>query len=146
MLKVSKLSDYSTLLMAYLAQHPDQACSAVDIAKQVKIPEPTVRKLLKVLTRAHLLESLQGAKGGYRLARAPECINLAEVVQAVDGPIALTECSKGECEQAPSCVARPQWQGVNQVIYAALANISIAALTLTQRDFSVPLEQLRTQS
>lgn len=138
MLRVSKLSDYATVVMAYLALQPQQAQTAGEIAGRVRLGEPTVRKLLKALTRARLLRSAQGAKGGYQLAQVPEQISLAQVIEAIDGPFGLTECSVGSCAQEAVCAARPHWQGVNQVVYAALESVNLAGL---RDSYSSPLRR-----
>lgn len=130
MLRVSKLTDYATVVMAWLAKAPEVARNAAEIAAELRLPEPTVRKLLKSLTKAGLLHSQQGVKGGYSLALAPEEISVAQVVQALEGPIALTECSDGEahCAQAQVCDLKSQWPGINQAIFLALAQVNLAAL------------------
>ncbi len=130
MLRVSKLTDYATVLMAWLAKNPSQACTAAEAAQAVRLPPPTVRKLLKSLTKSGLLQSQQGVKGGYRLARAPQDISVAQVVQAMEGPIALTECSSAQptCAQAAVCGMKDGWQGINHAIFLALAEVSLAAL------------------
>ncbi|MCP4700097.1 MAG: SUF system Fe-S cluster assembly regulator [Gammaproteobacteria bacterium] len=128
MLRVSKLGDYGTAVMAYLAMEPERARTAAEVADEVRLAVPTVRKLLKILTKADLLCSRQGVKGGYRLARAPREISVAQVIQAIDGKIALTECSDGSknCVRAASCGFRAHWQKINQAVYAALAGVSLA--------------------
>ncbi len=130
MLKVSKLSDYATLLLLWLAMSEWRARTAQDIAAAVALPLPTVSKLLKILTRAGLLRSERGVRGGYRLAREPGNISLAEVVQAVDGPIAITDCSgeDARCARAGDCLARPHWRNINQVIHHALSGVTLASL------------------
>jgi len=130
MLRVSKLTDYATVVMAWLAKQPEVAQNAAQIAQALHLPQPTVRKLLKALTKAGLLQSRQGVKGGYHLARTPQEISVAHVVQALEGPIALTECGTAQdaCAQAPVCDMKNQWQGINHAIFLALANVSLAAL------------------
>jgi len=93
MLRLSKLTDYGMVVMTALARAPQGLRNAADLADETHIGAPTVSKLLKRLGRAGLVESERGAQGGYRLARAPSKIDVAEVIAAIEGPIGLTECS-----------------------------------------------------
>lgn len=136
MLKISKLADYATVIMNHLALHPNDMFSAVEMAKQLYIPMPTVSKLLKQLLAAHLVSSTRGAEGGYRLARPAQQIPIIEVIAAIDGQLALTECSMhGKiCMQDSVCAIRNNWRLVNQMIVSFLQNLTLA-------DMSVPLQR-----
>lgn len=127
MLRLSKLSDYATVIMARLARDPGRHFSAAEIAGTVGIAAPTVSKLLKTLTRAGLLLSQQGSRGGYALARAPEEISLAQVIDAVEGPLGIVECGveQGLCAYELGCQVRVNWQRVNRVIRDALEGIKL---------------------
>ena len=92
MIRLSKLADYGMMLMGQIAAHQDRCMSALELAEETHVPLPTVSKVLTVLTRAKLLKSQRGAKGGYVLARPAREISVAEIVGALDGPIALTQC------------------------------------------------------
>jgi FeS assembly SUF system regulator len=92
MLRISKMTDYAVVLATHLAA-ADGAHAARDLALQTQIPEPTASKVLKKLARAGVVISQRGAKGGYALARRPEQIGIHEVIEAIEGPIAVTECS-----------------------------------------------------
>ena len=127
MLRVSKLTDYGSVILAYMASHPEETMSAASLAKGVLLPPATVRKLLKVLVKSGLLSSSLGKQGGYRLARPAAEISLAEIVSALEGSIALTECSmeKGLCCIEDGCDIRQNWRGVNQIIYQSLTQVSL---------------------
>lgn len=128
MVRLSKLTDYAVVVLVRLsAGTPVQ--TSPGIAAATSIPEPTVAKVLKLLAAAHLVESSRGARGGYRLARRPAEISVADVIGAIDGPIAITACVEGAglcCEMSGSCAVHGRWDRVNDAIRAALAAISLA--------------------
>jgi FeS assembly SUF system regulator len=128
MLRMSKLADYGTVIMTAMARDPDAVQSASSIAAATGVAIPTVSKVLKVLARGGVVESLRGTNGGYLLPRPPGWITLAEVIAAVDGPIGMTECSTlpGLCVLEGACAARANWQKVNRVIYEALQQVTLA--------------------
>ena len=132
MLKMSKLTDYGTLLLAQLASETDDLCSAGQLADATHIGRPTVSKLLKSLTRAGLVVSARGAHGGYALARSAEQISAAEIIDALEGPVAITECSSvdGACELEPFCRVGWAWQRINRSIRRSLQQVSLADLAL----------------
>jgi len=133
MLRVSKLTDYATVVMTVLAgvaaaRGADAVISAQDLAERAHLELPTVSKLLKQLAHAGLVASLRGVNGGYRLARTPERITIADVVTAMEGPIGMTECSAqaGLCGHESHCGVRVNWQRINQAIAQALASVTVA--------------------
>lgn len=133
MLRLSRLTDYAVVVLARLAQEGagpgGQVQTAPGLAAATGIAEPTVAKVLKILGQAGLVESLRGARGGYRLARPLAAVPLAEVIVAFDGPIALTACvdgSTGLCEAEGICPVRGRWDPVNEAIRNALSGITIA--------------------
>lgn len=130
MLRLSKLTDYGTVLMTALARSPQDTRNAAELAQATHVSAPTVSKLLKALTREGLLDSIRGANGGYKLARPPQDISMADIIAALEGPIALTECAvhDGQCGLEPYCTVRGNWQRINQAIYEALAGVSLAEL------------------
>lgn len=130
MLRISKFTDYGTVILALMADNPASTHSAASIAQQVGLPGSTVSKLLKMMNRSGLLTSCRGKQGGYSLAKAPQEISLADVVEALEGPFGVTECSRqnGLCQLEERCSIRHQWQGVNGVIHNALQQVSLAAL------------------
>lgn len=136
MLRLSKLSDYATVIMTHMAREPDRSYSAAEMAAAVAIAPPTVSKLLKILTRSQLLVSQRGARGGYVLARPPREISLAQVIDAVEGPVGIIECGvvEGLCAHEEGCQVRRNWQRLNRVIRDALEGINLG-------DFAQPAFQ-----
>lgn len=130
MLRLSKLTDYATVILSFMARDTIQVHAAVEIATVTGIALPTVSKILKLLVNADVLVSTRGAKGGYVLARTPETISVAAVINALEGPIALTECSISQqgCEQASGCDIRGSWSLINQTIHNALESVTLADL------------------
>ena len=128
MLRVSKLTDYATVVMTCLAGDGDGVVSAQALAERARLEVPTVSKLLKQLAQAGLVASTRGINGGYRLARAAERITIADIVTAMEGPIGMTECSahSGLCDLESHCGVRVNWQRINQAIANALANVTLA--------------------
>jgi FeS assembly SUF system regulator len=128
MLRVSRLADYASVVMACLARHPGEVLPAAQVGAETHLEAPTVSKLLKRLAQAGLVDSFRGATGGYRLARSARDISLAEIVEALDGPIGLTECSLGHggCERQPFCAVSRDWQGIGATIDNALRGVSLA--------------------
>ena len=128
MLRVSKLTDYATVVMTVLADQPERVHSAQELAERARLELPTVSKLLKQLAHAGLAESFRGVNGGYRLTRAPQRISIAEIVTAMEGPIGMTECSahSGLCGHEPHCGVRVNWQRINQAIAQALGSVTLA--------------------
>ena len=131
MIRMTKQSDYGIVLMSRMALSQGEVVNATDLAKKVQLPLPTVSKVLKLLARSGLLESQRGVHGGYSLAREPERISVAEVIEALEGPIAITECiddSPGECSQESICAVRGNWQIINRAIRQALEGITLAEM------------------
>jgi FeS assembly SUF system regulator len=128
MLRVSKLTDYATVVMTCLATGGDGVMSAQALAERARLETPTVSKLLKQLAQAGLVASSRGINGGYRLARAADRISIADIVVAMEGPIGMTECSahSGVCGHEPHCGVRVNWQRINHAIAGALASVSLA--------------------
>lgn len=128
MLRVSKLTDYATVVMTCLAGAGDDVQSAQALAERARLELPTVSKLLKQLAQAGLVVSTRGINGGYRLARAPQAITIADIVTAMEGPIGMTECSAhaGACGHEPHCGVRVNWRRISQAIAAALESVTLA--------------------
>ncbi len=127
MLRISKLTDYGTVLLAHLATHQTSVLSAADIAAATGIALPTASKLLKSLARAELVSSTRGANGGYRLSRPPQDISAAAVIDALEGPVSITECSAtdGDCEHESVCSVGNAWQRINVAIRRALEDVTL---------------------
>ena len=129
MLRMSRITDYGIVLLSHLAaDDPDTVHNARELAESAHLPLPVVSKILKVLAREGFLESHRGVKGGYSLARPPERVSVVEVIDALEGPIALTECGVGSCEREASCVVRAPWQRINRVVRKSLADVRLSDL------------------
>ncbi|GAA3906877.1 SUF system Fe-S cluster assembly regulator [Halomonas cibimaris] len=133
MLKLSRLTDYAAVVMAQIARYPNRAHPAIDLAEAVTLPVPTVRKTLKMLVRAGLLTSIRGAQGGYQLARPASQITAADIIAAIEGPVAMTECSQaeGDCELLDTCGVADNWQRVSLAIRTLLESVTLAHLADT---------------
>lgn len=130
MLRISKLADYGTVVMVYLAKHAQRLCNARDIATHTHLSVPTVSKLLKRLTAAGLLYSVRGVSGGYRLQRPATDISVAEIVYALEQTRGFTECSvqPNACVLQNVCHVQGNWQKISQAIEAALHSLSLETL------------------
>lgn len=133
-MRLTSLSDYAVVLLAAAARYPGGArLSATLLAAQTGIPLPTAQKLAGRLAAAGLLATARGAGGGFRLARGAAKISLADIVEAVEGPIALTTCvdeSRHDCALEGACQVRPHWGVVNDAVRQAFAGVSLASLTV----------------
>ena len=140
MLKVTRLTDYAFVLLRHLSEVPQAGVNARAAADATQLPLPTVRKLLKQLAQAGLVEAQRGVHGGYRLAQRPDRINVADVIAAIDGPVALTECAahSPDCNRLKTCSLRPNWLLISAAVRHALKGISLA-------DMSRPLPRGRLQ-
>ena len=130
MLRISRLTDYATVLLAALASEPQRVQTAASLAEQTRIAAPTVSKLLKQLQRAGLVSSTRGLHGGYQLARPASQISAAAILDALEGPVALTDCSAGhgQCDIEESCRVGRVWQRLNLAIRRALYEVTLAQL------------------
>jgi len=143
MIKISKLADYSTVVMHRLSSHQGHLYSAAAISEQTCIAMPTVSKILKLLNDAGLLTSSRGSNGGYQLAKSPEKISLAEIISAIDGKPAITECSSddGLCAHDHYCKLRGNWQYINRIIYGVLDKISLLDMgSSLEKSAALPLQ------
>ena len=145
MIRVTKLADYGILLMTWLAyretlpKHRGKRRTAPVVATETGLPTPTVSKLLRIMTRAGLLDSQRGATGGYALAREPSSISMADIIQAIEGPIALMDClseTSPDCDVVSLCPTRTNWDRINQAILSALDGISLQEMATPQRGWS----------
>ncbi len=118
MVILSKLADYGVIVVTHLAETAPAQVNAVHLAAETRLPPATVAKVLKLLAKAGIVSALRGAAGGYRLARPAREISVAEVVGAIDGAVALTECAHaaGPCERLDFCSTRPHWHRINLAV------------------------------
>ena len=130
MLRISRLTDYATVVLATLAQEPELVQTATALAERTRIALPTVSKLLKQLQRANLVTSTRGLHGGYQLARPAAQISAAAILDALEGPVALTDCAAGEghCDIEGNCRTGRVWQRLNMAIRRSLQDVSLAQL------------------
>lgn len=130
MFRLSRLADYGIVIMTHMARRADRQHNAPEVAAETMVPQPMASKVLKTLAREGLLVSYRGAKGGYGLARPAAAITVAEVITALEGPIALTACieDEGTCDIERLCPARANWQRINEAIKSALDGITVAEM------------------
>ena len=128
MLKLGKLTDYATVLLAAMAAQPGRVHAAFELAGRTHVSLPTVSKLLKQLQKGGLVVSTRGAHGGYTLARSPETVTVADVIRALEGPIAVTDCAvhDGGCAIEVGCAARAPFRLINVAIRQALEAVTLA--------------------
>jgi FeS assembly SUF system regulator len=145
MFRVSRLTDYATVVMTCIAAHPRDVLSTAEIAEEAHLELPTVSKLLKSLGHAGLVDSFRGVNGGYRLARPAQQISLADIVEAIEGPLGMTECtlSEGQCERQAQCGVRGSWQRINHVLDNALRAMSLADMLQPAPPATVALNELK---
>jgi len=136
MLRISKLTDYGTMILVYLADK-NRLCPASDVANDTHITLPTAQKILKRLAKSGLVESVRGVEGGYRLCKSAKDISAADILDALEGPLAITECASDEssCEHESSCSVGGAWQRINVAIRNALADVSLDELKTPPREF-----------
>lgn len=141
MIRITKQTDYGIVLLTHLAAHPDRSYNAPELAAEARLPLPMVSKILKLLAKEGLLTSHRGVKGGYSLSRMPGEISMAEIVAALEGPIAITECVSvdSDCTHEALCPVRGNWQRINEAVRAALEGISLAEMTLPKKQGLVTL-------
>lgn len=128
MLRINKLADYATVIMHCLMAEPLGILSANQISQRLKLSLPMVSKVLKILSDANLLVSIRGASGGYRLAKPAQDITIAAVIAAVEGDLAITECSGAAhiCRQESMCAIKHNWQSINRFLLSTLESVSLA--------------------
>ncbi len=138
MLRLSKLTDYATVLLAYMAKTNSHLHTALELSEATGIHLPTVSKVMKVLSKAGLVYAIRGSKGGYQLAQVPEQITVASIIGALEGPVAITECSAQthDCEQASACEIKGNWGVVNRAIVNVLESITLADMMVTQQQYN----------
>lgn len=134
MFRITRQTDYGVVLLSHMATVPSlQVLTAKDAARWTGLPLPMVSKILKTLAREGLLMSHRGVKGGYSLAQRPEHIPISRVIEALEGPIGLTECASypGRCGQEGSCPTRVNWQRINVAVRDALDKVVLADMLAT---------------
>jgi FeS assembly SUF system regulator len=126
MLQINKLTDYATIILSFLAVTPEKIASAATLAQETHLAAATVSKLLKILAQYGLVHSFRGVDGGYKLARSAKEMTLADVLLAMEGQLAITECcAANQCVLDSLCRVKENWQLINKKIAAALASVTI---------------------
>ena len=132
-MRLSSLTDYAVVMLSAAARHAgEERLSATLLADETGVPLPTAQKLMGRLAAAGLLSSARGTGGGFMLARCPSQISLADIVEAVEGPIAMTSCveeGRHDCGLEGACKVQPHWGAVNQAVKGALGGVSLASLS-----------------
>jgi FeS assembly SUF system regulator len=131
MLRITKLTDYAIVVLSHLAGQKGGPCTSRGVAGATGLPQPSVSKILKSLAKAGVVRSERGVQGGYRLAREPVSICVADIIDAVEGPISLTECTTERpdgCEYSGACALESTWARINRAVRRALADITLAEI------------------
>lgn len=133
-MRLTAQADYAVVMMSTAARHCGGAArlNATLLAQETGVPLPTVQKLISRLSAAGLIESARGTGGGFRLSRPPASISLADIIEAVEGPIAMTTCvdaGRHDCLIEENCRVKPHWNAVNGAVRGALAGVSLASLS-----------------
>lgn len=132
MIKVNKLTDYAILILNYFAaQAENKVLNATEVAEAISLPLPTTSKILKILLNNQMLISHRGAQGGYQLAKALQYISVAEIIQAMEGRLAVTDCQvrPGLCMHENACQLKTPWQKINQMVLNLLSQVTLADMT-----------------
>src|SRR3990172_1588912 len=132
MIRMSKLADYGTVVMAQMAHEPEPLQSTAKIPPHTPLPATTVSKVLKLLAKQVLVTAERGKRGGYRLSRQPAQISVAHIIDAVDGPFGLTECAAGSglCTLESSCALNRHWRRISQLVRGAVESVTLDQLAL----------------
>ena len=145
MIRITKTTDYGIVLLTHMADEPERRFNAPELAQEAQLPLPMVSKILKLLARDGLLASHRGVNGGYALSRPPREITVSEVITALEGPIAITECiddGPGECVQEAVCPLRSNWQLINSAIRGALDGLRLSDMARPLPPGGEPAERL----
>jgi FeS assembly SUF system regulator len=129
MLRLNRMTDYAIVILGHMAQDVGRVRTSAALSESTGVPLPSVSKVLKIMTHAVLVTAHRGAKGGYSLDRPAAAVTMTEIIQALEGPIALTACVDGaeeSCEVENSCFMRGNWNRVNAAIHAALDAVTLA--------------------
>ena len=147
MIRLARLTDYGIMLLTLMARDRQAAPrSAREVADRSRLPRPTVSKLLKALAHGGLLETHRGARGGFRLAKPPEDVSVADIIAALEGPIGITECTAhpGQCGVEPLCPVRTNWKRINGAVLQALRGITLAEMAHPMTFEPAPLHPRRS--
>lgn len=131
MIKLSKLTDYAVVILGEMARDHGALMTSVTLSARTQLPEPTVAKVLKLLTKGEVITSTRGVNGGYLLEKSPDHITVASVITALDGPVALTACVEGGegcCSYHEKCPMKGKWNPVNIAMREALERVTLTQM------------------
>lgn len=131
MIRISKLADYAVVILLIMADSDDELMSAAKLSNISSVPEPTVSKILKMLSKSGIIESTRGIRGGYALVMKSDDVTLEDIVIAIDGPVMITQCAGRQCPECAlgeKCRMLGRWCGVNDAICKALSSVSLDSL------------------
>jgi FeS assembly SUF system regulator len=146
MIKISRLADYAVVILTTMGKDAEELVTASEVSVRTNLPEPTVAKVLKLLSKADLVTSTRGASGGYKPSRNVKEISIVEIVTAVDGPVSLTACVEGGdggCSYHDCCPVKGRWDLVNDAIHKALEGLTLG--TMTGKEAPVKEEPLKAE-
>lgn len=149
MIRLSNLADYAVVLMSTIAARPDELHTASTLNMDTKVPLPTVSKILGKMAKANLLTSHRGIGGGFSMNGDKEKISIADIIEAVDGPVQLTNCLGEEdtgCDYEPVCSTRSKWDKINTAVYQALNNVPLSEMVPEPYDFFPVSEDRKDKS
>ena len=139
MIKLNKITDYAIVVLGFLSNRQPKFYSAKDISLETGIPLPTVSKVCKILSKSNLISAERGFQGGYYCNKKPENINVAKIIETIDGPIAITACvdeSNEICDTHSMCLLNGNWDQANKAVVSALASVSLKDLLNPENFFS----------
>lgn len=145
MIKISRLADYAVVVVSTMSKHNGVLLSASNVAEQTHLPEPTVSKVLKILAKHDIVDSIRGANGGYKLSKPSTRITVADIITAIEGPVSLTACVEGAketCDFSAHCPVNGRWDDVNMAIRVALESITLADM-IAGRSLLKPLKDTK---
>ena len=142
MLRISKLTDYGTVVLVTMLDNEGRFMSASELSNITNINFPTVSKILKILFKADIVDSVRGINGGYKLIQSAQQISIADIIDAFEGPIAITDCSskKCHCKHESHCATGLAWQDINVSIRDLLNKITLADMKNNKKQYNVPSE------
>jgi FeS assembly SUF system regulator len=144
------MTDYGIVLMAHFArQNEGMLLSSKSVAAQTSLTAPTVSKLLKTLTREGLLDSVRGAQGGYKLSRAASEIDVSEIIEAIEGPVAMTECADprvSTCDDHSNCPLQSHWNHINLAVKTALQAVTLDKLAAPIPNYILPTRRVNAEA
>ena len=149
MLRLNRMTDYAILVLGVLHGRPDVLLSSAQIAQHAQLTQATAAKIIKALGSAGLVTTIRGTKGGCQLALPASAISIADVIEAIEGPIALTACVEGAeepCSVQQGCFMSGSWNQINGAIRSALDGVSLSDLFSPSNMFPAPLETPKTSS